>query len=66
MAAFPQQIYYKNTISSQIAFRFSCEAETFCLNKGQLKLNIFKLELSQNTESSTLSSLAHLGEKSGE
>lgn len=63
MAALPQQVYYKDTISSQIAFRFSCEAETFYLNKGHLRLNIFKLELPQNTEYGTLNSLAHSGGK---
>lgn len=54
MAASLQQVYYKDTTSSQIAFRFSCGAETFYLNKGQLRSNIFKLQLPQNTESGTL------------
>lgn len=56
MVACPQQVYYKDTISSQRAFRFGCGAETFCLNKGQLRLNIFKQQLPKNTESGTLGS----------
>lgn len=63
VAACPQQVYYKDIVSSKRVFRLSYGAETFCLNKGQLRLNIFKQQLPKNTESGTLGSLAHSGGK---
>ena len=61
MADSLQQVSYKDTVSYQIAFRFSCGAKTFYRNKGQLRLNIFKFQLLQNTESGTLGSLGCSG-----
>lgn len=37
--------------------------KTFCLGKGQLLLNIWKLQLPQNTESSGSGSLVHSEKK---